>query len=192
MELKSLVGVVALACPLLACAPRPAATAQLPSTTLQMSDGGGLDVRELAARAPLTVLVFFSPACHCLDQHDARIRALAEAYRPRGVQLVMVDSEVRGSTAADLEQARARGYAFPIARDPGGRLAKALDAQYATYSVVVDAKGEIRYRGGWDSDKTHLRDDATPYVREALDDLLAGRPPRVAETKTLGCALETW
>jgi peroxiredoxin len=164
----------------------------VPSTPLIAADGATLDAREFASRAPFTVLVFFSRACHCLDQHDSRIRELYDAYRARGVQVVMVDPEVRASPEKDEAEAIRRGYPFPILVDPGARLADSLGAQYATYSVIVDHEARVRYRGGFDSDKTHLRPDATPYVRDALDDLLAGHPPRLAEAKTLGCALEKW
>jgi hypothetical protein len=151
-----------------------------------------VDPAALPARAPWTVLVFYSPTCHCLEQHGARLHALYDAYHARGVQFFMVDSEVRGSPDRDEAEARRRGYPFPIVRDAGATLANELGATYATYSVVLDAAGRIRYDGGIDSDKNHLHEDATPYLQDALDDLLAGRPPRRAEAKTLGCALEKW
>jgi hypothetical protein len=151
-----------------------------------------IDPAALPSRAPWTVLVFFSPTCHCLEQHDGRLRALHDAYQARGVQFLMMDSEVHGSESRDQAEARRRGYPFPILRDPGATLANQLGAQYATYSVVLDAAGRVRYHGGIDSDKNHLHDDATPYLRDALDDLLAGRAPRIAEGKTLGCSLEKW
>jgi len=151
-----------------------------------------VDPSALPSRAPWTVLVFFSPTCHCLAEHEGRLRALYDAYHPRGVQFLMVDSEVRGSPDRDEAEARRRGYPFPIVRDPGATLANELGAAYATYSVVLDAEGRIRYVGGIDSDKNHLHEDATPYLQDALDDLLAGRSPRRAEAKTLGCALEKW
>ncbi len=173
-----------------ACAAVPAVPAQLPSIQLLATGGSARDVRDVVAAAPFTVLIFFSRECHCLDQHDARIHALYDAYRPRGVQVVMVDSEVRASPEADAAEATRRGYPYPILLDPGAQLADRLGAEYATYSVIVDAQGQVRYRGGFDTDKTHLRESATPYVRNALDDLLAGRPPTVAETKAMGCALE--
>jgi sugar phosphate isomerase/epimerase len=161
-------------------------------TPLAGTDGTTRDVRQIVAEAPFTVLIFFSRECHCLDQHDGRIRELYDAYHPRGVDVLMVDPEVRASPEIDAAEAARRGYSFPILVDQGARLANALGADYATYSVVVDAQGRVRYRGGFDSDKTHLSESATPYVRNALDDLLAGRPPRVAEAKALGCALEKW
>jgi hypothetical protein len=175
-----------------ACSGAPSAAPQVPEAPLVTSAGVARDAREIATEAPLTVFIFFSRACHCLDQHDARIRELYADYHPRGVQVVMIDPEVRASPEIDATEAAKRGYAFPVLIDPKARLADALGAEYATYSVIVDMQGRVLYRGGFDSDKTHLRESAKPYVRDALDDLLAGRPPRVAEAKTLGCALEKW
>jgi len=174
------------------CAAPRAPAAQLPGAPLVQPGGDTVDARQLAAGAKLTVLVFFGAGCHCLDQHDARLRALHEQYHPRGVQLFMVDSEASASPERDRSEAERRGYPFPILRDPGGALANRLGAEFATYSVVVDPQGRVLYRGGIDSDRTHLRDDATPYLKDALDDLLAGRSPRVVEGKALGCALEKW
>ena len=59
-------------------------------------------------------------------------------------------------------------------------------------AVVFDRRETVRYHGGIDSDRTHLRDDRTQYLRDALDDLVAERDPRVAEGKTFGCALRKW
>jgi hypothetical protein len=108
------------------------------------------------------------------------------------VQFVLIDPEVSATPEGDAAEASRRGYSYDMILDRGAMLANALGAEYATYTVVVDREGVVLYRGGIDSDKTHLHDDATPYLRDALDDLLAGRPPRRAEAKTLGCALEKW
>jgi hypothetical protein len=166
--------------------------AQLPSAPLVRPEGESVDVRQLAAGAPFTVLVFFSTHCHCFDEHEGRLKALYGQYGPRGVQIVLIDSETNASPERDRAEAQRRGYPFPILDDPGARLANQLGAEYATYSVVVDREGRVLYRGGIDTDKTHLRDDTTPYLKDALDDLLAGHAPRVAEGKTLGCSLQKW
>jgi peroxiredoxin len=175
----------------LGCSPAMAQPT-VPSTPLIDAHGATLDARQLAAGARFTVLVFFSPECHCLKLHDARLRDLYAAYSTRGVQIVMVDSEKRGTPDADAAEATRRGYPFPIVLDRGGKLADALGAQYATYTVIVDAQGQVLYRGGIDSDEMHLSEDTKAYVKDALDDLLAGRHPRLAEAKTLGCSLEKW
>ncbi len=151
-----------------------------------------VDLGMLPSHGTLTVLVFFSETCHCLAAHEPRLFELYGRYHPRGVDFLMVDSETSGSEERDALEARRRGYPFPLIRDPGARLAGALGAQYASYVVVLDAEGRVRYHGGIDSDKSRLHDDARPYLQDALDDLLSGRAPRVAEGKTLGCALQRW
>jgi hypothetical protein len=151
-----------------------------------------VDAAALPTHGAVTVLVFFSAECHCLSAHGARLVAFYERYHPRGVDLLMMDSESTGSTEADVLEARRRGYPFPIVRDPGARLARALGAQYASYAIVLDAQRRIRYRGGIDSDESRLHDDARLFVQDAVDDLLAGRSPRVAEGQSFGCALRTW
>jgi hypothetical protein len=141
-------------------------------------------LREHAA----TVIVFFSATCPCQRAHDVRLRDLIASDAPRGVGFLVVDSEESATAALDAAESRARGY--PIWLDHGGKLARALDAEYATYSVVVDARGNVLYRGGFDSDKSHLRDDRASYLADAIDDVLERRPVRRAEAKTLGCSLQ--
>jgi len=166
--------------------------AQLPGVPLVQPGGETVDVRRLAEGAELTVLIFFSGHCHCLDQHEPRLKALDEQYRSRGVQLVMIDSETNASPERDRVEALRRGYPFPILGDRGAVLADRLHAEYATYCVIVDRQARVLYRGGIDTDKSHLSDDATPYLKNAIDDLLAGHAPRIAEGKALGCALQKW
>ncbi len=180
-------------CLQLGCAnasPRPASP--LPAVPLVATTGERVEVSDVARGSSLTVLVFFSRRCACLAAHEDRLRAFYGAYAPRGVKVVLVDSEAGSTPEGDAIEAAGRRYPFPILLDPGARLADALGAEFATYSVVLDGRGVVRYRGGFDSDKTHLHPDATPFVQDAVDDVLAGRRPRLAEGKALGCALEKW
>ncbi len=124
-----------------------------------------------------------------LALHDQRLRKVAEDYGRRGVRFLGVDSEVGATLERDRAEVERRRYPFPIVFDRGGELARTLGAEFAGYTLVLDRDGTIRYRGGIDSDRVRLRDDATPYLRDALDDLLAGRTPRLPESKPLGCAL---
>ena len=89
----------------------------------------------------------------------------------------------------DQDEAARRGYPYVILVDPEGAAARAMKADYATYSLLVDRAGTVLFRGGVDSDRSHLREDATPYLKNAIDDVLAPRPVRLPEAKTLGCSL---
>lgn len=173
----------------LRCAPPPAP--HVPSIGLESTRGGVEEFPTNLSRASLTVLVFFSADCPCFSAHERRLDTLVQDYSPKGVRFLLVDSEGDASLKRDALLVREQGPDIPVLIDPNAVLAAALDAEYATYSVIVDRKGAIRYRGGIDSDRSHLRADATFYLRDALDDLLGGRAPRRAEAKTLGCVLQT-
>jgi peroxiredoxin len=173
-----------------ACARSPVVGTRLALSPLPGTDGAAHAVEPSQAR--LMVLFFFANHCPCQAAHDARLRDLYARYHVRGVDFLAVDSEVGATPSRDAAEAAVRGYPFPILIDQGGALAKRLGAQYATESFVIDREGTVRYHGGIDSDKRHLHPDATPFLRDALDDLLADRPPRRSEGKALGCALQTW
>lgn len=143
----------------------------------------------LTEGAKLTVVTFFSATCPCQTAHDERLRRWHADYAPRGVRFVAVDSERGASATRDGEEAKKRFYPFSILPDPSGTLADELGARYATYTVILDAEGRIRYEGGLDSDRTHLSDGADLFVPRALDALLSGTEPRENHTKALGCAL---
>ena len=142
-----------------------------------------------AAPEAYTAVIFFSTECHVLSLHDERVRKLAAEFATRGVRFLGVDSEVAATLDRDRAEVEKRRYPFPIVLDRGGELARTLDAAFAGYTVVLDREGNVRYRGGIDSDRIRLRDDVTSYLSDALTDLLAGKTPRLAESKALGCAL---
>jgi hypothetical protein len=169
----------------------PTAAPQVPDIDLKGTHGGIEAFPANLAGTSWTVLVFFSADCPCFRAHEARLAALARAYEPRDVRFLLIDSEVDASLARDAVLSRERGLGIPIVIDANAVLADALAAEYATYSVVLDRAGTVQFRGGIDSDKSHLRADATPYLGDALDDLLSGNAPRRPEAKGLGCLLQT-
>ena len=164
----------------------------LPAIGVMAANRVVLDARAIAARAPYTVFFFYAAHCPCVAAHDGRIRELYNEFHQQGVQFIGIDSEISASPEASADEARKHGYDFPILIDRGAPLANALGAEYATFTVVVDRRGLVYYRGGIDSDRTHLRADSTLYVRDALRALIAGRTPSIVSGEALGCALQTW
>ncbi len=184
---------VALSLVVLGCAAGPSAS-RFPAgyeLSLPGSDGRTHDVRAELGRSKLTVFVFYSEDCPCMRAHEARLAALDERYAADGVKVVLVDSETGAAPARDRAEALVRGYRFPLLTDSDARLARLFGARFATHAIVVDAAGRVRYSGGIDSDKNELHGDAQPYLRDAIDALLAGREPPRVEHEALGCALQT-
>ena len=157
----------------------------VPDTSLR-DDAGTLHALRPRHDQKLTVLIFYSPHCPMLRAHDERVRALAKTYSTRKVSFFAVYSEVGDG---EISQAESTRYPFPIVRDENAKLARQLGAQYSGYTVIVGPTGELLFRGGIDSDRVELHAEAEHYLKNALDDLLSGRSPRNAATKSYGCVL---
>lgn len=165
------------------------ATATAPAQAVLHDAGGAEALGARAARAPLTVLVFFTPDCPVQKAHDARLRAMVAAYAPRGVAFAAVDSDRGADMPAVRAEALRRGLDIPVLEDRDAAVADALGVEFSTHAVVLDRDGRVLYSGAFDSDRTHLTDKAEPYLARALDAALAGRPVEKARTEPLGCPL---
>jgi hypothetical protein len=72
-------------------------------------------------------------------------------------------------------------------------LGRLYDARATPHMVVIDPKGTVIYMGAIDDKRsTDLADVKTAknYVAAALDDLAAGRPVAVSETRDYGCSIK--
>lgn len=77
--------------------------------------------------------------------------------------------------------------------DPSGELGKLYDAKTTPHMFVVDKEGVLAYAGAIDSDSSFQPssiEGATNYVMEALKDLNANQPVKVASTKPYGCSIK--
>ena len=169
------------------------ARAPLPDAWLTPVTGSpkAVQLGEILASARFTAVVFFSAHCPCQRAHDARLVSLSRRYAASGVKIVLVDSEVNATRAIDAQEAERRGYPFPLYLDPGARLARTAGAEVATSSLLLDARGNVLYRGGIDSDRTTPSPDAIPYLADAIDAALAGRAAPAREHPAPGCSLRT-
>jgi peroxiredoxin len=176
---------------LLSSMARADVAAELPDLTLPGTDGVA---HRLRTGAKETVVEFFSLHCPCQRWHDPRFKALYERFAKEGVDFFAVDPEEGVQMPALVAEAKARGYPYPILLDPGAKLARALDAQFCMTTVIADATGRIRYWGGIDSERScnQKAEGKHPWLRMALDALIAGRDPDPARTKPMGCWLQRW
>ena len=77
--------------------------------------------------------------------------------------------------------------------DEAGTVGQAYGARVTPHMYIVDAQGRLVYAGGIDSIPSARVADiekATNYVRQGLEDLLAGQPLRVATGLPYGCSIK--
>ena len=130
------------------------------------------------------VVLFTSTVCPYANYFAAHVRELSEAYGPRGVLFVGVNSNNWESRQEIIDHTRERGFAFPMIKDAGHVIADRLGADRTPEAFLVDATGRLRYRG-WVKSKQE-----SPDLQRALDAVLEGRPVRRPVTKAFGCAVD--
>ncbi len=157
------------------------------------TDGRRHGFSSLADREAL-VLIFSSNRCPTAKTYGERMNALQREYGPGGIQLVALNSNNRHLYPDEdyprmVERATEDGYTFPYLVDEGQRVAKAYGATCTFHVFVLDRERRLRYQGRFDSSR--IAANVTSHdLRNALDDVLAGREVRVATTRPFGCSLD--
>lgn len=143
----------------------------------------------------LLVLIVSCNHCPYVIAYEPRIVALAKSYQPKGVGFIAVnanDATRYPDDGMEAMKARAneRGFPFPYVRDDSQALVRALGARFTPEVYVFDRARKLRYHGRIDDNH---RDESRVTSRDlvlALDALLAGGEPPVAETTAFGCSVK--
>ena len=174
------------AVPLGAADPKPVANVTL-------TDPAGKPWALHDQKAQAVVVAFLSPDCPMSNGYLPELAALHARYAPQGVTLVGVYPDPDLTAAAAAAHAREYKVPFPVLRDPAQLAVKALGPKATPEVVVLDSAFVVRYRGRIDDGYVgRLKQRATVTRRDlaaALDELLAGKPVSVPETKAFGCAI---
>ncbi len=171
--------------------PRAKLSEKIAEISLAGAQGKAVALRSLAGNKA-TVVVFLSFECPISRSCAAVLADLAGRYGKRGVSFVGVNGD--DEDADEIErQARGLGIAFPVLKDFRHTAADALAATVVPEAFVLDAGLVVRYRGRIDDSwSARLRRNPRPEradLRDALDDVLAGRPVRTPATRAVGCPL---
>lgn len=138
------------------------------------------------------VLYFVTAKCPLVLRYLPRVGEIAAKYAPLGVQFVAVNVAPGDSVRDTAAQSVEYGIGFPFVKDLDGSVARAVGVDRTACAVVLDGERHLLYRGRIDSQYRYSGVRPTTGRRdlvEALDDLVAGRPVRVAETEWEGCKI---
>lgn len=157
------------------------------------TDGALYGFSSFADRDAL-VLIFSSNRCPTAKAYGERMNAMQRDYAPRGVQLVAINSNDPHLYPDEdyprmIERAAEDAYAFPYVVDGGQQVAKAYGAVCTFHVFLLDGERRVRYQGRFDDARIPER-VTSDDLANALDDVLAGRNPRVAVTRPFGCSLD--
>lgn len=74
--------------------------------------------------------------------------------------------------------------------DLDGKVGKMFDAKTTPHMFIIDKEGKLVYAGAIDDDPRGEKKEKINYVRNALNELLAGKTISVSVTKPYGCSVK--
>src|SRR5262245_26792846 len=136
------------------------------------------------------VVVFLSFDCPVSNSYAGPLAELHRTYANKGVSFVGVAFAGRDELA---RQAREFGLPFPLLSDRAFAAADACKASATPEAFVLDHNFVLRYRGRIDNGYVARLKKAPVTsrhdLREALDELLAGKPVSKPVTPSVGCPI---
>jgi peroxiredoxin len=141
--------------------------------------------------AKLLVLVFTCNHCPVAQAYEDRLIALQKDYQAKGVQVVAVNvNNIKPDRLEPMkERAKDKGFNFPYLYDASQKVGRDYGATVTPHVFVLDSGRKIAYVGAVD-DNMNADSIKTPFLRDALDALLAGKQPPKAVTQQFGCSIK--
>lgn len=141
--------------------------------------------------AKAVVVVFTCNGCPFAKTYEDRLVELQKDYRDRGVQVVAINVNNRPVDRLDKmkERAKKKAFNFPYLYDASQKSARDYGAEMTPEVFLLDGGRKIAYMGAIDNNIEPHR-VTKPYLRDAIDAVLAGKAPAVKESKPHGCSVK--
>jgi thiol-disulfide isomerase/thioredoxin len=134
-----------------------------------------------------TVVVFLATRCPVSNAYNQRMESLYKEYSAKGARFLFVNANINEPAKEVADHAKEVGFTFPVYKD-AGNIAQLFNVQVTPETFIIDRQGVIRYHGAIDDAQNEAR-IKKHSLRAALDEMLAGKPVTVAETKAFGCTV---
>ena len=144
---------------------------------------------------PILAVTFWCNHCPYVQAWEQRVIDLQRDYADKGVQVVAINANETANYPTDdfphmVSRANDKKYTFPYLRDETQETARAYGATRTPEFFVFDKNRVLRYHGAPDDNHESAARVTRPYLREALDALLKGGHPPLAETPPKGCSVK--
>lgn len=177
--------------PLVAKDDRPPIGSEIPDLKFKDIRYLNRSLKDLGEKKAI-VLVFSNTTCPIAQKYWPKLKRLEAEYREQGVQFVGVNVNGDDELQEIAQQGIDFGIEFPLVKDVDGSCVKATGVTRTPEVVVLDAQRKLRYRGRIDDQiriglsRPNVQSDD---LKQALDELLAGKEITTPETTVDGCKI---
>jgi peroxiredoxin len=138
------------------------------------------------------VVVFVGTECPLANLYMPTLVEMHQEYSERGVQFIAINSNDQDRFVEVSAHAQDRNVPFPVLKDFDQDVASAFGAKRTPEAFLLDASRVIRYHGRIDDQYGigyHRDAPRVTELKNAIEDLLAGRPVSKPETELTGCII---
>jgi peroxiredoxin len=170
-----------------------------PAPDFTGTDINGKTVKLSDYKGKIVVIESYNSDCpFCHNQYaTGAMQELQKDLAAKGVVWLIVDSvNTKNFSYRTPEQARKEFADKKITAtawidDNSGAIGHLYDMKTTPHMFIIAKDGTLVYDGAMDNRPQPFGDPRTArnYVREAVNDLLAGKPIEVSQTKPYGCAV---
>ena len=162
-----------------------------PAFTLKDLDGKEVKLSDYKGK--IVVLEWFQPSCpYCVKGYDegGNCRSTAEKLAKDGVVYLLVNSSnpdhPDSKLDANKEFFKSRKISHTVLMDADGKVGRAYGAKSTPHCMVIDAKGNLAYRGAIDNAMEKDAKEKVNYVETAVRELKADKKVTQTETRSYG------
>ncbi|MET0312636.1 MAG: thioredoxin family protein [Burkholderiaceae bacterium] len=172
-----------------------------PAPDFTLTDASGKTVKLSDFKGKHVVLEWTNPGCPFVRKHydSGNMPATQKEAMGKGVVWLAINSTERASSdyldggklVAWMKDRKSTPTATLM--DEEGTAGKAYGARTTPHMYIVNPQGQLVYAGGIDSIPSARADDiakATNYVKQGLNETLAGKPVSAATTQPYGCTIK--
>ncbi len=144
------------------------------------------------------IVVFTCNHCPFSKKYESRILGLDKWFAPKGYPVIAINPNDPATVPDDsyanmVKLAKSHQYTFPYLIDADQSIAHAYGATNTPHVYVVEkeaGKLVVKYVGAIDDNADDEKAATKHYVRDAVNDLLEGKPVGTQQTKAIGCTIK--
>ena len=141
------------------------------------------------------IVIFSCNHCPYVQAYEDRIKQIQKDYQSKGVEVIAINSnEDKGYPEDSFENMKKRAaeqkFNFLYLRDEDQSVARAYDATHTPEIFVFDGNRKLAFHGKIDDNWQEPNKVKNHYLKDALDELLAGKEISIPETFTIGCTIK--
>jgi peroxiredoxin len=152
-------------------------------------------------KSKYVVLEWFNPDCPFVVKHytGGNMQGLQKTYTDKGVVWLSINSSAAGKQGhyppSELNDWAKKNNvsATALLMDSSGQAGQLFGAKTTPHMYIIDPAGTLIYQGAIDSINSAdpaVIPNSQNYVKNALDESLAGKPITTPATKAYGCSVK--